>query len=515
MIHALLIALALIGQTAKSDDTRGLTILSFRATWCGPCKTMAPRIASLEKAGYPVREIDVDVEKDMAARYEVGSIPCLVLIDRDGNQLKRIIGVRPTNEIAAWYTEEFKRLGPIAEPESDPQAARPPPAATDNSWLTACRIVNISVKAGSEAPACYGSGTVIGSTDDEAIILTCAHIFSPGDGPKIAAKDFAGKIKINLSDGTPVSDGEPREPHTGFLKDYPGTPIDYDFGLDVGLVRVKTHDHLPFSRVVPPSWTPKAGMKMHVVGCAAAQHPTRFETTIRNPDHGAKGFAYRAIQCERQPAQGRSGGGLFTSDGLLAGVTDFQSLEDDSGLYAHPQSIYAILDRNDLSDLYREVVQSSRPKPKVTPAPPVDTEVDRDSKLRKMVEETCKLFHRKPAPAGPVGPAGPQGEQGPVGPAGKDGVDGKPGANGKDGSSGTATPVDLSAILKRLQALEEEFAKPITVEMKIPGGKTVSHDFYRKPNKDGKTGIGAGYPNMKLGFDFSDFAVPSKTPPAK
>ena len=463
---------------------------------------MAPRIASLEKAGYPVREIDIDREKSVASKYSVDAVPTLVLIDRDGNQLKRIIGARTANEIAAWYKEEFRKLGPIEEPESDPKSARPPPGeATENSWLTACRIVNLKVTNGGESPACYGSGTVIGSTDDEAIILTSAHIFAFDNAPKVSAEKFAGKIQINLSDGTPVSDAEPRGPHTGFSKSYNGYPIDYDFGMDVGLVRVKTVDRLPFSRVVPPSWTPKAGMKMHVIGCAAAQHPTRFETTIRNPDHGSDGFAYRAIQCEKPPAQGRSGGGLFTPEGLLAGVTDFQSPSDNSGLYAHPRSIYAILDRNDMSDLYREAAAPAKPEAKPETSPESD-----DSRLRKMIEEACRPFHRKPPPAGPPGPQGPPGATGPAGPVGPEGPQGPAGTNAN------GTPVDLTAILKRLQALEEEVAKPITVEMKLPGGQVVSHDFIRKPNKDGTTGIGAGFPNLKLGFDFSHFAVPTKTP---
>lgn len=519
MLQALILALALIGQTAIADDSRGLTVLDFHATWCGPCKTQRPRIESLKKAGYPIKTVDIDADKATAKRYQVEAVPTLVLIDRDGNTLSRRVGPYSANEIAAWYKVEFRKLGPIEEPAEDPRAARPPPAQTPDSWLTSCRIVMLKVTSNGDQPACYGSGTVIGSTDDEAIVLTCAHIFAPGNEKSVPAKDFPGKIQINLSDGIPVDDGKARGKHSGFSKNYDGSPIDYDFGMDVGLVRIATKDKLPFSRVVPPSWKPAAGMAMHVVGCAEAQYPTQFTTKIRNPNHGAPGEVYLAIQCDRSPAQGRSGGGLFTEDGLLAGVTDFQSPTDNSGLYAHPKSIYAILDRNDLSDLYREVAQVR--KPKATPAPAPEVEVDRDSKLRKMVEETCKLFHRKPPVPGAKGDKGDPGEKGDTGATGatgangkdgKNGVDGKAGANGKDGVNPSGTPVDLSAILKRLKALEEEVAKPITVEMKLPGGQVVTHDFHRKPNTDGITGIGAGFPNLKLGFDFSHFAVPTKTP---
>lgn len=515
MIQILVLCAALAGQAGDGSANRGLTILSFSATWCGPCRTMEPRIASLEKAGYPVREIDIDREKATATKYNVSAVPTLVLTDRDGNQLKRIVGVRTANEIAAWYTEEYRKLGPIAEPASDPQAARPPPESTKDSWQTSCRIVNLKVTENGDQPTCYGSGTVIGSSDTEAIILTCAHIFDLTGKVRPPVSEFSGKIQVNVSDGKPIDDGKARGQHTTLDRTYVGSPIDYDYGMDVGLVKITTTDRLPFSRVVPKSWTPKVGMAMHVVGCAEAQEPSRFETTIRNPDHGAPGAAYRAIQCERSPAQGRSGGGLFTEDGLLAGVTDFMSPTDNSGLYAHPKSIYAILDRNDLSGLYAEVVD--RPIPPVRPPakPKAAPAVDQDSRIRKIAEEVCRPFHRKPPPAGPPGATGPAGPTGPQGEPGAQGPPGPAGANGKDGTDGTpgsGPAVDLTAILARLQALEEEAKKPITVAVKLPGGKIVKKDFQLKPNKDGVTGIGAAFPNRGVGIDLSDFAVPHMTP---
>ena len=61
---------------------------------------------------------------------------------------------------------------------------------------------------------------------------------------------------------------------------------------------------------------------------------------------------YEAIECFKAPKQGRSGGGLFTDNGYLAGVCDFAEPQGDHGLYATPRSIYKLLDRNDLMALY-------------------------------------------------------------------------------------------------------------------------------------------------------------------
>jgi hypothetical protein len=69
---------------------------------------------------------------------------------------------------------------------------------------------------------------------------------------------------------------------------------------------------------------------------------------------------YEAIECMVAPKQGRSGGGLFTSDGYIAGVCDFAEPSNNHGLYAAPRSIYAMLDKNKLAMLYAPV--SNRPQ---------------------------------------------------------------------------------------------------------------------------------------------------------
>ena len=103
-------------------------------------------------------------------------------------------------------------------------------------------------------------------------------------------------------------------------------------------------------------------MKMLTVGCSEGNDATAWHTRIMNPR--MKGFlqgqpAYEAIECEFAPKQGRSGGGLFTTDGYIAGVCNFAEPQGNHGLYATPGSIYALLDRNRLSELYAPVVRGS------------------------------------------------------------------------------------------------------------------------------------------------------------
>ena len=79
--------------------------------------------------------------------------------------------------------------------------------------------------------------------------------------------------------------------------------------------------------------------------------------TRRSSSRGVQNFlsgrpAYEAIECWKAPKQGRSGGGLFTDNGYIAGVCDFAEPQGDHGLYATPRSIYHLLDRNNLMALY-------------------------------------------------------------------------------------------------------------------------------------------------------------------
>jgi hypothetical protein len=110
---------------------------------------------------------------------------------------------------------------------------------------------------------------------------------------------------------------------------------------------------LPASRVVPVHFTPKPGTRVTTVGCSEGQDATAWSTSILKA--GIRLFDnsnYEAVECAVAPKQGRSGGGLYTTDGYVAGVCDFAEPRGNHGFYATPRSIHAILDRNHLTALY-------------------------------------------------------------------------------------------------------------------------------------------------------------------
>jgi thioredoxin 1 len=86
-------------EAIGASDT--VMLVDFWAEWCGPCKMIAPtleEIATEQRGKLAIAKLNVDDNPDTARRYDVMSIPTL-LVFKDGEQVKRIVGAKGKGQL--------------------------------------------------------------------------------------------------------------------------------------------------------------------------------------------------------------------------------------------------------------------------------------------------------------------------------------------------------------------------------------------------------------------------------
>lgn len=336
-------------------------LLDFSATWCGPCQQAKPFIQQLRREGLPVREVDVDRQRDVAQRFNITAMPTFVLVI-DGREVDRVVGYRP-GETEADLRRLVAKIPPAktdptsktveAEPEKKPwftppwnRKSNPPPTEPpqfEEPAVVRGQPVDVAGPAKAVAPSAaqdplqtivrirvkdargtdFGSGTVIGSLEGKALVLTCWHIF----------REFGESATVEV-------DLFPNGPN-GPVATFPGRLIKGDQAADVAVVGVAGCGALPVSPIADRGHAPKEGDHVFSVGCGEGKSPTKLQHSVTrlDPYEGP-----HTTECTGMPVVGRSGGGLFDTKGRVIGVCFAANRAEEKGVYVGLEEIHELLE---------------------------------------------------------------------------------------------------------------------------------------------------------------------------
>lgn len=368
----LMLLVAMLDAETGATSPPEVELLDFTASYCQPCQQMVPILQRMQKDKFPVRQIDISEEPELARRFNVDRVPTLVLMVQ-GKEAKRFIGLTDEAELRDQMNRAARRLSETrertdvaaaalpagladnsnnetvtSEPEATVEAAaesksslkdvfrgllsgKAKPAAMQFPTLRAqspevaaaemdglliaeaatvrVKVAGISSKDGKKIQD-VGTGTIVYSAAGQAIILTCAHVFLD-----MATKDAKIEIEV-FENGKPLS--------------YPASLIGGDHNSDLAFLKIQSTKIMPAVRLTAAAPSVAKDQNLVSFGCNGGADPTLLKTKIVdiNRYNGPANLV-----CSVDPQSGRSGGGLFDVNGSLVGVCSCADRKLKEGLY--------------------------------------------------------------------------------------------------------------------------------------------------------------------------------------
>jgi thiol-disulfide isomerase/thioredoxin len=296
------------------------TLLEFASSSCPHCQSMRPIVQQLAAQGVAVQVVHVEQQLAVAQQYQVKGVPTFVAL-RGGQELGRLEGVTTADKLAELVQ------GGIARTQAPAAATIPASGGLPPEQLA--RAATVRLKVEDAAGYGFGTGTIIDMHDNEALVITCGHLFRESKGQ--------GKITADLFSSGAAQSAE-------------GQLISYDLDRDIALVSLRTPVAIRPVTIAAPGYAVRPGDRVFTIGCDKGADPSLRPTYITavNKYQGRPNFTAAG-----QPVDGRSGGGLFSAEGHLIGICNAADPADDEGLYAGLASIHWQLDQIGQGEIYQ------------------------------------------------------------------------------------------------------------------------------------------------------------------
>lgn len=211
-----------------------------------------------------------------------------------------------------------------------PSSGTGKPPLTPEQAIARAAAATVRIRVDEANTTAYGTGTIVDVHGREALVLTCGHLF----------RDMQpnSQLTIDLFAGTPQEVNLAAQ-----LIDFTAEEA------DIGLISFQLPVAIEPVELLPQGAPLQIGQPAFSFGCDHGQDPTRRDTRIANIN---RYIGAANIEIVGAPAVGRSGGGLFDVQGRLIGVCNAADANDDEGIYAAADVIYAQIDRLGLSHLF-------------------------------------------------------------------------------------------------------------------------------------------------------------------
>lgn len=357
------LSLAALALAVPADAKTELWV--FSSPYCGPCQALKPTLAALESQGFPIRHVDITQRPALASKHGVDRVPCLIMV-QDGREVTRQLGgdrgsiermfaatgFKPGQQQTSAKSPSWSdsAQAPPSLPGGTPTASAPTEIPPADALAKQLLETSVRITVEDATGKSYGTGTIIDTMDQDALIVTCGHLFRTQQSQQqVDTKSFASQIIIEQFNVT-ASGVAVKDRTVGQL-------VYCDLERDVALVAFRPAQ-LPKVAPVAPSFGEQVNDRVYSVGCDRGADPTVRDSRVTaiNRYNGPPN-----VETSGAPVQGRSGGGLFNSRGELVGVCFAADNEGNEGLYSGLASVHVGLDALGLQQVYRSQPQPDSP----------------------------------------------------------------------------------------------------------------------------------------------------------